>query len=76
MLNEIRQSEKDKYHMISLYVELKQQNKQVKGKKETNQEIGYRKQTDGYQRGGGWRDKGSRGWELKCTTYHDEKIKL
>ena len=30
MLNEISQTEKDKYHMFSLYAESKEQNKQTK----------------------------------------------
>ena len=49
MLNEISQTEKDKYHMISLVWNLKKKQKQKQ-----NQTHKYRKQTDGCQRAGGW----------------------
>ena len=52
MLNEISQTEKDKYCMIWLNVESKKYNKLVNitKKKHTHR---YRKQTSGYQWGGG-----------------------
>ena len=50
-LSEVNQTEKDKYHMISLMCNLKK-NKRVN--KQRNQTYKYREQTDGYQRAGEW----------------------
>ena len=53
MLSERSQSEKDKYHMIPLTWNLRNQtNEQQKRDKPEN----VVEQTEGYQRGGGWRD--------------------
>ena len=49
MVNEISQTEKNKCHMISLYVESKKQNKQSKRNK-----LRFREQTDGCQMGWWW----------------------
>ena len=51
MLSEISQTEKNKYHMIYLYVESKNPNKRTN--KEQKQTHRYRKQTSFCQRGGG-----------------------
>ena len=48
ILSEITQTEKDKYHIISLSEESKEQNKQTK-QKQTHR---YKEQTDSCQRGG------------------------
>ena len=56
-LNEISQSEKDKYHMISSHVESKEQYKH----KQQKQTHGYREQTGGPQRGGGLGGLGEKG---------------
>ena len=77
MLNQISQTQKDKYHMIPLIVGSKQQNKQTKQK----QSYRYRKQTDGCQRGGvgGWAKKvkglRSTNWQLQ-TSHGDGKYSL
>ena len=52
MLNEISQTEKDKYCMISQYMESKKYNKRV-NKTKKKQTHRYREQTSGYQWGGG-----------------------
>ena len=57
-LSEIIQTEKDKYHTISLTRGIEKTNKQTKKKrrhKKQNQTNKYREQTDGCQRGEGWR---------------------
>ena len=61
----ISQSEKDKYHMISLICSIKKTDKQIsskelkkrereRGGQTKKQTLTYREQTDDYQRGG-WR---------------------
>ena len=62
LLSEISQSEKGKYHMISLTCGISgtKQVNEAKGRKSKKQTLTSREQADGYQSGGGWEDGGSR----------------
>ena len=57
MFHAISQSEKDKYHMFSLMCNLRNKTNEQCKTKRNKQTLKYREQTDGYQRGGGWRDR-------------------
>ena len=58
MLSEISQSEKDKYHIISLMENLRIETKYHRGKSEENrkQTLTSKELTNVYQMKGGWRD--------------------
>ena len=62
MLSAISQSEKDKYHMISLTWNLRNKTRKEKKEKRKKREVkkhtlNYKEQADGYQKGGGWGDE-------------------
>ena len=72
MLSEISQR-KTKTIWFHSYVDFKKQNKWAKGKKRERERerqtkkwtLNYREQTDGYQRGCGWRNGWNRWWRLR-----------